>query len=414
MCETCLGYLRDASGYGDENLLWVIEDQGQWLRSNKFVDLRNFCERWQFTRQTIHDGVSIPTLKGKQTILWRCENLKCDLVLNMRASWKGSDIYIRGRGKAWKKKKGQINEFVKKYVQAHCFSCSFGHELSDAEKRLDPADKKPYTYEELAAWYARMYSEAEILVYWEGCYEVVDDGAPPPPPPPASRTKQPTPRIKRPMPSLPRWCPQAQKHIVPEFRPEDAALWEELNFNHEGASVEFPEYMSRGLIAALQMPWDLKYGGDGGKYECKVIKNGWVPGLNERMWSLIVDSNKAVETRRRMGCSVVKEANRNGVSGIMESALACFCKAEDRGTDFRCDPWHLDLLSRAFHDACTHELWYIHPQVSQAFQKLVERTYFPPMRADGRNDAWPIGLSATAELTSLDTLPSCSSCSPMQ
>ena len=109
---------------------------------------------------------------------------------------------------------------------------------------------------------------------------------------------------------------------------------------------------------------------------------------------------------------MVKRANRKNVAGITESALACFCVAEGKGTDFRCDPWDLDLLSRAFGEACEFELFNIHPKASQAFWDLIWRTYFPPMRGCG-NDAWPIGLSATAEWTPPNT-PSCSSCGPMQ
>ena len=127
---------------------------------------------------------------------------------------------------------------------------------------------------------------------------------------------------------------------MPEFRHEDVALWKQLKFNREGL-VEFPEYMARGLISALQLNWDLKYGGE----QCKVIKDGWVPFLNQRLWDLMVDSKKDVQTIRRMGGSVVKWANRKNDDGIIESALACFCVAEGKGTDFRCDPWGLDLLS---------------------------------------------------------------------
>ena len=404
MCETCRGYLKDQSGDGDGKLLWVIEGQGQWLRSN-VVDLSDFYG-WQFIRQTIHDEPNIPAPKGKQYTWWRCEDLKCQVVLNIHPLWKGSDIYIMGdvrRGrKGWERKKRLINAFVEKYVKAHCFHVH--------EKRLDPADEKIYTYEELAAWYAGMYSEAEIRAYWEGCYHVVDDGAPPPPaPPPAPRTKPPTPRTKRPMPSRPRWCPQARKHIVPEFRPEDAALWGQLKFDSEGYLVEFPDYMARGLISALQLHWDLKYGGE----QCKVIKDGWVPFLNQRLWALMEDSKKDVQTIRRMGSYVVKWANRQNVDRITESALACFCVAEGKGTDFRCDPWDLDLLSIAFGEACDFELFRIHPKASEAFWDLIWRTCFPPKRGIG-NDAWPIGLSATAEWTPPDTLPSCSSCGPMQ
>ena len=83
----------------------------------------------------------------------------------------------------------------------------------------------------------------------------------------------------------------------------------------------------------------------------------------------MVDSKNDVQTMRRMGGSVVKEANRKNLAGIIESALACFCRAE--GTDFRCDPWHLDLLSREFYEACTLELFWIHPKPSQAFDHLV-------------------------------------------
>ena len=397
MCETCRGYLKDQRNKA--NLLWVIEGQGQWLRFD-VVDLSDF-EVWQFTR--LHDLRNVPVPPGKRYRVWRCEDLQCEVVLNIPGSWKRSDIYIMGSGKGWNKKKSDINAFVEKYVQAHC-SCLH-------EKRHDPADSKLYTYEELAAWYAGKYSEAEIWAYWNGCYHVVSDCDPPPPPPtpPASPIALcPAPNTNRPMPSRPRWCPQARKHIVPEFRHEDVALWEQLKFNREGL-VEFPEYMARGLISALQLPWDLKYGGE----QCKVIKDGWVPFLNQRLWALMADSKKDVQTIRRMGSYVVKWANRKNVAGITESALACFCVAEGKGTDFRCDPWDLDLLSRAFGEACEIELFWIHPKASQAFDDLVGRTYFPPMRGIGK-DAWPIGLSATAEWTPPDTLPSCSSCGPMQ
>ena len=85
----------------------------------------------------------------------------------------------------------------------------------------------------------------------------------------------------------------------------------------------------------------------------------------------MVDSKKDVQTIRRMGSYVVKWANRKNDDGITESALACFCVAEGKGTDFRCDPWHLDLLSREFYEACTLELFWIHPKPSQAFDHLV-------------------------------------------
>ena len=49
---------------------------------------------------------------------------------------------------------------------------------------------------------------------------------------------------------------------MPERQLEDAALWEKLDFDREGYLMEYPEYMSHGLISALQLPWDLKYGGD--------------------------------------------------------------------------------------------------------------------------------------------------------
>ena len=393
MCETCRGYLKDQRN--NTNLLWVIEGQGQWLGFD-VVDLSDF-EGWQFTR--LHDLRNAPVPPGKRYRVWRCEDLQCEVVLNIRGSWKRSDIYIMGCRKGWNKKKSDMNAFVEKYVQAHCSRLH--------KKRHDPADSKLYTYEELAAWYAGKYSEAEIWAYWSRCYHV--DGDPPPPPPtPASPIALcPAPSTNRPMPSRPRWCPQARKHIVPEFRHEDVALWEQLKFNREGL-VEFPEYMARGLIYALQQHWDLKYGGE----QCKVIKDGWVPFHNKRLWALMVDSKKDVQTIRRMGSYVVKWANRKNVAGITESALACFCVAEGKGTDFRCDPWDLDLLSRAFGEACEFELFNIHPKASQAFWDLIWRTYFPPMRGCG-NDAWPIGLSATAEWTPPNT-PSCSSFGPMQ
>ena len=105
------------------------------------------------------------------------------------------------------------------------------------EKRIDPADEKPYTYKELVAWYAGKYSIDVIRTYWlYECHCISHVST------------------QRTLLSLTDRLQDGAK----ERRPDDVALWNQLEFQ-DGRLVRFPSGMSWGLIHALQQPRDLKY-----------------------------------------------------------------------------------------------------------------------------------------------------------
>ena len=263
MCEVCRGnlLLREQPNGGNA-LLWVIKGQGQRLRSNE-VDLRHFLE-FRFKRPTLFDMPleRMTVGDGKTYKVWRSESLRCCVVLKTSSRVFGKeDIYIEGL-KGWVRERLNIKNFVNEYVRALCSktchikvnshtqegnesrcanensSCSHG----DAEKRIDPADEKPYTYEELAAWYAGKYSIDVIRTYWlYECHCISHVST------------------QRTLCALS--LTDRLQDGAKERRPDDAALWNQLEFE-DGRLVRFPSGMSCGMIRALEQPWDKYFGND--------------------------------------------------------------------------------------------------------------------------------------------------------
>ena len=252
MCEVCRGnLLLQEQPNGGSSLLWVIKGQGQWLRSNE-VDLRNFLG-FRFKRPTLFDMPleRMTVGDGKTYKVWRSESLRCCVVLKTSSRVFGKeDIYIEGL-KGWVRERLNIKKFVHEYVGALC-SKTCHIKVNNAEKRIDPADEKPYTYEELAAWYAGKYSIDVIRTYWlYECHCISHVST------------------QRTLCALS--LTDRLQDGAKERRPDDAALWNQLEFE-DGRLVRFPSGMSWGLIHALQQPRDLKYFGDDASNMCKVIK----------------------------------------------------------------------------------------------------------------------------------------------
>jgi hypothetical protein len=404
MCEVCRGnLLLQEQPNGGSALLWVIKGQGQWLRSNE-VDLHYFLG-FRFKRPTLFDMPLERMTVGdfKTYTVWRSESLRCCVVLKtFSRKFAKEDIYIEGL-KGWVQERLNIKRFVNEYVRALCSktchtkvnshtqegnestcasgssSCSHG----DAEKRIDPADEKPYTYEELVAWYAGKYSIDVIRTYWLyecHCISHVSTQRTPCALSLTDRNYMPAPGAK-------------------ERRPDDAALWNQLEFE-DGRLVRFPSGMSWGLIHALQQPRDLKYFGDDASNMCQVIKEGWVPTHNKRMFELLTENDKAEKAMLRMSSNVVKEANRFRMVkyDLLESILAMYVSSleDGRETDFRCTPYHLDWISMKFRDVCEFVIIREDPRASKDFMDLCHchSRGFPPYPGDNWPYAWPMGKKA--------------------
>jgi hypothetical protein len=399
MCEVCQGNLQEQQNGGSARL-WVIKGQGRWLRSNK-VDLHGFLGI-QFERLMVFDmPMERMTAGGKKKFaVWRSESLRCVVGLQTCLSvFDKGDIYIEGL-KGWRQEHSNIKKFVNAYVRALCFktchikvnshtqegnesrcanensSCSHG----DAEKRIDPADEKPYTYEELAAWYAGKYSIDVIRTYWlYECHCISHVST------------------QRTLCALS--LTDRLQDGAKERRPDDVALWNQLKFQ-DGRLVRFPKGISWGLIHALQQPRDSKYFGDDASNMCKVIKDGWVPTHNKRMFELLTENDKAEKAMLRMSSNVVKEANRFRMVkyDLLESILAMYVSSleDGRETDFRCTPYHLDWISMKFRDVCEFVIIREDPRASKDFMDLCHchSRGFPPYPGDNWPYAWPMGKKA--------------------
>ena len=400
MCEVCRGNLQRRQNGDNMAPPWLIKGQGKWLRSNA-VDLSGWG--LDFQRVTHH----MPG-NGKKHIMWRSESMRCQVVLKtFRGTW-DEDIYINYLPGGWWKRR-RIEKFVNAYVQALCSkkchtngdrdTLQEGREGEESEgetaseiscshwsvdKRITPRDGHSYTYDVFAAKFAGNYwtldyehRQRELWKYWrDECSPVVSTKAVP---------------------------------VVKQRRPQDAALWNKLEFK-DGRLKRFCNEMSYGIIAALQQSWNLKYFGDESINLCKVIKDGSVPKYNKRIMELLTENDKAEGVMLRMSRYVVKVANRYSDRRVerptihsghqvdfLESVLAMYVSAMEDGreTDFRLGPYRLDIISDEFRDASYDAFLRDQPRASRDFEILCMRTHFPPKSGDDWPNAWPIGKNAS-------------------